>query len=49
MFSVLFCTLWCQAQLQQASELRGGAGYKATKTQECLCEGSDIDCVAIER
>lgn len=28
MFSVLFFTLWCQAQLQQATELHNVAGYR---------------------
>lgn len=49
MFPVLFCTLWCQAQLQQGSELRGVAGYKATKMWKCLWETSDTDCIEIER
>lgn len=49
MFSLLFCTLWCQVQLQQVSELHGVAGYKTTKTWERLWEVSDIDCIEMGR
>lgn len=55
MFSVLFCTLWCQAQLQQVTELHGIAEYRTTKTQKCLWEVSGMVphlkkhvCVAIQ-
>lgn len=48
-FSVLFCTLWCQAELQQVSELHNVPGNKTTKTWECLWEVSVMDCIEIER